>query len=733
MSVPGGNTNPQRKQQRRLLMFSIPTALVAITLVIVLIACGPSAGSNEPAGATDSGSAPAASSASETSSSAGMSSSSGGSSSMAAGSSGGATAPKPAPVEAPSPSLSGDIAIDGSSTVFPITEAVAEEFGNLTGGNVRVTVGVSGTGGGFKKFCNSETVVSDASRPVKAKEVTMCGDAGIEFIELPVAIDGLTVMVNPGNDFVSCVTVDELHTVWAPEAEGVVTNWNQVRDSFPDMELDLYAPGTASGTFDYFTETVNDEAQASRADMTSSEDDNVLVQGIAGNKGSMGYFGYAYYAENTGKLKALGIDGGSGCVVPTDETINNGSYAPLSRPLFIYVRSDVAQEPHIKSFIEYYLSPEGRQLVSEVGYIPYPDEVYDLALVRFQQGITGTLFGGENPQKGPVADVLAGRTTAMMDKPAGEAMMMDYSSLKGDIAIDGSSTVFPITEAVAEEFGNLTGGNVRVTVGVSGTGGGFKKFCNSETVVSDASRPVKAKEVAMCGDAGIEFIELPVAIDGLTVMVNPDNDFVSCVTVDELHTVWAPEAEGVVTNWNQVRDSFPDMELDLYAPGTASGTFDYFTETVNDEAQASRADMTSSEDDNVLVQGIAGNKGSMGYFGYAYYAENTGKLKALGIDGGSGCVVPTDETINNGSYAPLSRPLFIYVRSDVAQEPHIKSFIEYYLSPEGRQLVSEVGYIPYPDEVYDLALVRFQQGITGTLFGGENPQKGPVADVLAGG
>ena len=220
MSVPGGNTNPQRKQQRRLLMFSIPTALVAITLVIVLIACGPSAGSNEPAGATDSGSAPTASSgsASETSSSAGMSSSSAGSSSMAASS--GATAPKPAPVEAPSPSLSGDIAIDGSSTVFPITEAVAEEFGNLTGGNVRVTVGVSGTGGGFKKFCNSETVVSDASRPVKAKEVAMCGDAGIGFIELPVAIDGLTVMVNPGNDFVSCVTVDELHTVWAPRGRG---------------------------------------------------------------------------------------------------------------------------------------------------------------------------------------------------------------------------------------------------------------------------------------------------------------------------------------------------------------------------------------------------------------------------------------------------------------------------------------------------------------------------------
>ena len=405
MRVPEGETTSERKQRRGLPLFSaIPLSLVAITLVIVLIACGPAAGSNEPGNSPGSGSAPAASSGSGTSSSAVASSSSGSASQPATGSS----MPAPEAVEPPSASLSGDIAIDGSSTVFPITEAVAEEFGNLTGGNVRVTVGVSGTGGGFKKFCNSETVISDASRPVKAKEVALCGDAGIEFIELPVAIDGLTVMVNPGNDFVSCVTVDELHTVWAPEAEGVVTNWNQVRDTFPDMDLDLYAPGTASGTFDYFTETVNDEAQASRADMTSSEDDNVLVQGIAGNKGSMGYFGYAYYAENTDKLKALGIDGGSGCVLPTDEAINNGTYAPLSRPLFIYVRSDVAQEPHIKSFIEYYLSPEGRQLVSEVGYIPYPDEVYDLALARFQQGITGTLFGGETPRKGPVADVLAG-------------------------------------------------------------------------------------------------------------------------------------------------------------------------------------------------------------------------------------------------------------------------------------------------------------------------------------
>ena len=353
-----------------------------------------------------------------------------------------------------------------------------------------------------------------------------------------------------------------------------------------------------------------------------------------------------------------------------------------------------------------------------------------IALTAVLMGLFLAACGSSAPESESGGSGLAatGAQAAMSQSPA-----MDYSSLSGEIAIDGSSTVFPITEAVAEEFGILTKGNVRVTVGISGTGGGFKKFCNSETAISDASRPVKAKEVALCGDAGIGFIEIPVAIDGLTVMVNPDNDFAQCMTIDELNTVWGPDAEGVITNWSQVRDGWPDQRLDLYSPGVASGTFDYFTETVNGESQSSRGDMTASEDDNVLVQGIAGDKGSLGYFGYAYYAENTGKLKAVAIDGGSGCITPTGETINNGTYAPLSRPLFIYVREDAANIPHVRAFVEYYLSAEGRMLVSETGYIPFPDQVYELALARFQNGATGTLFGGDNPMKGPVADVLSGG
>jgi phosphate transport system substrate-binding protein len=325
-----------------------------------------------------------------------------------------------------------------------------------------------------------------------------------------------------------------------------------------------------------------------------------------------------------------------------------------------------------------------------------------------------------------------GMSSPTQAPPTTAASMESLSGLSGDIAIDGSSTVFPITEAVAEEFGLLTSGKVRVTVGISGTGGGFEKFCRGETQIADASRPIKASEVELCQQAGIEFIEIPLAIDGLTVMVNPDNDFVSCITVEELHTIWGPEAEGVVTRWNQVRPEWPDEKIDMYAPGVDSGTFDYFTETINGESQSSRGDFTASEDDNILVQGIAGDEYSLGYFGYAYYVENTDKLKALAIDGGEGCVTPSDETINNGTYAPLSRPLFIYVRQDAAETPHVREFINYYLSPEGRQLAAEVGYIPFPDEIYDLALARFQNGDSGTLFGGDTPMKGPVADVLRG-
>ena len=305
-----------------------------------------------------------------------------------------------------------------------------------------------------------------------------------------------------------------------------------------------------------------------------------------------------------------------------------------------------------------------------------------------------------------------------------------YARLSGDIPIDGSSTVFPITEAVAEQFGGLTDDNVRVVVGISGTGGGFKKFCDNEIVITDASRPIKQKEVDLCAAAGIEYIELPVAIDGLSVVVNPENDFVDCLSVEQLNRIWSPESEGVVTHWNQVNPDWPAEEIKMYAPGVDSGTFDYFTEAINGDGGVSRGDFVASEDDNVLVQGVSGDKYSIGYFGYAYYVENKDKVKVASIDGGNGCITPTDEAINNGSYAPLSRPLFIYVRSEAAQEAHVAEFVRYYLSPDGQRLAASVGYIPFPQQVYDLSLAKLNTGATGTVFGGDDAFEGSVVDGL---
>ena len=300
----------------------------------------------------------------------------------------------------------------------------------------------------------------------------------------------------------------------------------------------------------------------------------------------------------------------------------------------------------------------------------------------------------------------------------------------GTTDIDGSSTVFPITEAMVEDWGESVGGSARLVIGISGTGGGFKKFCSGDTDINDASRPIKPSEVRKCAEGGVEYIELPVALDGLTVGVNPDNDFVQCVTMEELHIMWAEEAEGKINRWNQVRSSWPDTRLRLYGPGVDSGTFDYFTEMVNGEAQSSRGDFTSSERDNVLVRGIAGDRGSLGYFGYSYFVENQDILKMVAVDSGNGCVFPSDETINNGAYSPLSRPLFIYVSKEAWAEQDVKDFVSYFVSYERADLLRELGFVPFPKVVHDLVLDRFVRGLTGTLFGGENPKKGTVEEIL---
>ncbi len=278
--------------------------------------------------------------------------------------------------------LSGSIQADGSSTVFPITEAVAEEFMAETGGNVRVSVGMSGTGGGFKRFCAGETDISNASRAIKDSELQQCRAAGVEPIELPVATDGLAVVVNPANNFVQCLTVDELKKIWQPGS--TVKSWSDVRPGFPNQPIKLYGPGTNSGTFDYFTEAVMGEEDASRADYTASEDDNVLVQGVSGDPNALGYFGYAYVAENQGKLKTVAIDAGQGCVQPTPQTVESGQYKPLSRPIFIYVKKASLQRPEVRQFVDFYLQ-NAPELVPQTGYIPLGQAGYQQSRQKFEQ------------------------------------------------------------------------------------------------------------------------------------------------------------------------------------------------------------------------------------------------------------------------------------------------------------------------------------------------------------
>ncbi len=305
------------------------------------------------------------------------------------------------------------------------------------------------------------------------------------------------------------------------------------------------------------------------------------------------------------------------------------------------------------------------------------------------------------------------------------------AKLEGTILVDGSSTVAPITMAVAEEFRKLYP-NVRVPVGISGTGGGFSKFCNGETDISDASRPIKESEVALCKKNGIEYIELPVAFDGLAVMVNPSNNFVQCLTVKELKTIWAPEAEGVVKNWNQVRSGFPNRPLTLYGAGKDSGTYDYFTQAIVGKEGSSRGDFLPSEDDNVLVQGIAGDANALGFFGLAYYEENKGKLKLVEIDNGKGCVLPSLKTVTDGTYQPLSRPLFIYVnKARIESKKEISTFISFYLN-HAAKLSAEVGYIPLTSELYQLAQKRYDQRVTGSIFEGMGSTVGvKLEDLLA--
>jgi phosphate transport system substrate-binding protein len=296
------------------------------------------------------------------------------------------------------PKLTGAVAIDGSSTVFPITEAVAEEF-RTEQEEVQVTVGIAGTGGGFQRFCRGETDISNASRPISRTEQEACAAANIQYVELPVAYDALSIVVHPQNNWATCITVPELKTMWQPSAQGTVTSWADVNPAWSaGGSLKLFGPGTDSGTFDYFTEHVNGRAKDSRGDYTPSEDDNVLVQGVAGDRSALGYFGLAYYEENKSRLKALQVSqtAGGQCVEPNAANVENGSY-PLSRPLFVYVKKDSILKPEVKAFVDFYVE-NAATLAAEVGYVKFPDNYYPLVEGRWTAQKVGTMYA--NPPQG---------------------------------------------------------------------------------------------------------------------------------------------------------------------------------------------------------------------------------------------------------------------------------------------------------------------------------------------
>lgn len=320
---------------------------------------------------------------------------------------------------------------------------------------------------------------------------------------------------------------------------------------------------------------------------------------------------------------------------------------------------------------------------------------------------------------------LAAAAVAVVAMSSGAA----YAQQPFTIQIDGSSTVFPLSEAVAEGFQQQTSGRIRVTVGESGTGGGFRKFCRGETHVANASRPISTSEMAACRAAGIQYVEVPVSFDALTVVVHPSNPLRS-ITIAQLRRIWEPDAQGRVTNWRQVDPSFPDMALSLYGPGTASGTFDYFTEAVNGRSRASRSDYTPSEDDNVIVQGVANSNGGMGYFGLAYYEENRSRLRALSIDNGNGPVEPSVANAENGSYAPLSRPMFMYINAAALRRPQVQQFAQYFVNNAARYS-QQVGYVPLPASAYQTYLQRVQARTQGTAFGGRQAIGVTIAQVIA--
>ena len=529
-------------------------------------------------------------------------------------------------------------------------------------GGVAPSIASIGSGAGFERFCvEGETVISNASRPIKDSEVESCAAIGRTPIEFRVGADALAVTVSAANDFATDVTLEELAAIFSS-----ADTWSDVRAEWPAQEIQRFIPGTDSGTFDYFVEEVFDEDEEPilRANPQLSEDDNVLVQGVTGSPYAIGFFGYAYYVENRDVLNILRIEG----IKANAQTTDDGSY-PLARPLFIYSDAGImAEKPQVNAFINFYLKHVNEE-VFDVGYFPASEYAFSGAIDYWR--IANEMI--------PIGD-------AALD--LADVMLPDVDPLEypdGEIITAGSSTVFPLSERMAELWTDE--GGVAPSIASIGSGAGFERFCvEGETDISNASRAIKDSEVESCAAIGRTPIEFRVGTDALAVTVSAANDFVSDVTLEELATIFSS-----ANTWSDVRAEWPSVAIQRFIPGTDSGTFDYFVEEVFDEDEEPMlsANPQLSEDDNVLAQGVTGSPYAIGFFGYAYYVENRDALNILRIEG----IEANAQTTDDGSY-PLARPLFIYSDAGImAEKPQVAAFIGFYLSNVNDEVIN-VGYFP---------------------------------------
>jgi phosphate binding protein len=592
----------------------------------------------------------------------------------------------------PPAEATGEILTAGSSTVFPLSEAMAEAF-EQEGFNPdtgSVIVDSIGTGAGFERFCTTgESDIANASRPINANERAACAALGRVPLEFRVGTDALAVVVSSENDFVDSLTLEQLALVYS-----TATTWQDVNPEWPAEPIQRFSPGTDSGTFDYFVEAVmrptfGRDGDADRNAILNaegvqfSENDNTLAQGVEGSPFAIAYFGFAYYQAEGDRLRAVTIEG----VEPSQESVDAGTY-PLARPLFLYSDPAIIQaKPQVASFLNFYLTQVGANIAG-VGYFPAPA----IALER---------------------------SIGLLYRAAG--ISVDASAVPGDVITAGSSTVFPLTEAAAASYEENGGGNI--TVDSIGTGAGFERFCESaESDISNASRPIKDDEVTACQGNGRTPIEFRVGTDALAVVVSADNEFIDYLTLPELAAAYSTAA-----TWADVRAGWPAEPIQRFSPGTDSGTFDYFVEAVMDpvlgeDNDAGRngilnsANTQFSENDNTLAQGVEGSPFAIAYFGFAYYQAEGDLLRAIPIVPEEGeasaeaAIAPDASTAESGEY-PLARPLFIYSDATLMQEkPQVAAFILYYLT-NVNDLIGGVGYFPASENALGTATANWMEAM----------------------